>query len=443
MSSVSGESGSAEKIKNHLDEHSETTTWLVVQLDDGSGADVAPTPEDYLRLNESLLAGERHFNQVQASYRRLASTWVLAAFGGMGYVATQLEPTSSTLHGELFFGLGLAAAIGVFLIWLIDHQAYFQLLESNFLEGLRLEVAGSTGLLRVRTRMVVQKAGAVGRTTAYFYIGLVCGPAITGAALLVQRNENLLGASLLACTSVLAGVILSLSAASGADARFAMNRVDTTELRPTRATKRLVGAVVLALLAPVVGGVIGGWLQWDRLASEPVTYVSVLIGLITVSLAVRGALLRGEETDKDKRTEYEERWRDQGDQGAQGGGWSWLFHSRDSCRVVHIVVTLVVTVLLAAAVGAQANSPVPRDTICFHGWTDIEYALEARRCYEGMGYAGSGDRVVSWVYVGALLVLLPLAATRIVDTYDYLLDVDDKWGGEPKEGDPDALRSGI
>lgn len=80
---------------------------------------------------------ERHFNQLQHQYRMLASTWLLAMFGGVGFAVSQEHLGAPP---ELIVTvLGLAGAVGLTQLWSLDLRVYHQLLDSCFTEGLRLE----------------------------------------------------------------------------------------------------------------------------------------------------------------------------------------------------------------------------------------------------------------------------------------------------------------
>src|SRR3712207_6263929 len=88
-------------------------------------------------------AAERHFNQLEHQYRVLASTWLLGTFVAIGYVLIHLPVRQAdwvTHHRDLVIaGIALSGALGIRLIWILDIRVYHQLLESCFLEGLKLE----------------------------------------------------------------------------------------------------------------------------------------------------------------------------------------------------------------------------------------------------------------------------------------------------------------
>ena len=93
--------------------------------------------EQVWKIVLELGANERHFNQLQHQYRMLASTWLLAMFGGVGFALSH-DPLG--VPPELLVTVtGLAAALGVTQLWSLDLRVYHQLLDSCFAEGLRLE----------------------------------------------------------------------------------------------------------------------------------------------------------------------------------------------------------------------------------------------------------------------------------------------------------------
>lgn len=77
---------------------------------------------------------ERHFNQLQATYRALASTWLLAAFTGVGFTILNAKSIQSIPVDWLLMaaGVALAGAIGIGLIWNLDLLVYHRLLDVIF-----------------------------------------------------------------------------------------------------------------------------------------------------------------------------------------------------------------------------------------------------------------------------------------------------------------------
>jgi len=86
--------------------------------------------EIYKNLTEQC----EHFNGIESTYRTLTSTWLLAAFGAIGFVMKDLQG-DPLLIGAIASG----AAIGIYLLWTLDLLVYHRLLGAAFAELLALE----------------------------------------------------------------------------------------------------------------------------------------------------------------------------------------------------------------------------------------------------------------------------------------------------------------
>lgn len=112
---------------------------------------------------------ERHFNQLQSTYRSFASAWLLAAFGAMGYVLTQTEPDKLLLPTNwLVAAVALAACIGILLLWNMDMWVYHRLLEGCFDTAHDLESCYDLPAFRERMRQALGK-GWVSWAIALYY----------------------------------------------------------------------------------------------------------------------------------------------------------------------------------------------------------------------------------------------------------------------------------
>ncbi len=89
-------------------------------------------------LVKGLEDREKHFNDLQSRYRILASTWLLAAFAGIGFVfsTTLKAPVSTELVAT---STALAGATGIMLLWVLDVVVYHDLLIAGYVAGKRLE----------------------------------------------------------------------------------------------------------------------------------------------------------------------------------------------------------------------------------------------------------------------------------------------------------------
>jgi hypothetical protein len=85
-----------------------------------------------------LGVSERHFNGIQSGYRALASTWMLAAFAGIGFVSS--KEFTFGIPKELLVGvIGVGGGIGVYLLWVLDLLFCQRLLDAAYIEGRNLE----------------------------------------------------------------------------------------------------------------------------------------------------------------------------------------------------------------------------------------------------------------------------------------------------------------
>jgi len=93
--------------------------------------------EIFRELNEY----ERHFNNIQAGIRAFASTWILAAFGGIAMLM-RVDPENGKwlISPPVLVGVAcLLSVVGMSILWIMDLQVYHKLLNSVFLPGLKLE----------------------------------------------------------------------------------------------------------------------------------------------------------------------------------------------------------------------------------------------------------------------------------------------------------------
>jgi len=141
--------------------------------------------EQALTELEKLTGSEEHFDGLKSTCRSLASTWLLATFGALGFLLT--EDLRGSIPTEVIaLALGVAGATGIFLLWILDLLVYHRLLDASFVEGLKLETAFPQAP-QVRHRMVASQPG--GQTPFYevwFYIGGISAPVVFSGVLFVQ-----------------------------------------------------------------------------------------------------------------------------------------------------------------------------------------------------------------------------------------------------------------
>jgi hypothetical protein len=171
-------------------------------------ADQAPDSV-WQQLHEAGEA-ERHFNQLQAGYRGLASTWLLAAFVGVGFTFINNSTIPFHLWLPLAGGIAVLGAIGIALVWVIDILVYHQLLNGVFFTAMRLESAHYPPELRFRSNMVhlSGRGGVVGHVML-FYMGAMSALLVvaTGAgcawAITAQWPGSVVASAATACILIL------------------------------------------------------------------------------------------------------------------------------------------------------------------------------------------------------------------------------------------------
>jgi hypothetical protein len=95
----------------------------------------ADTPDPLvLDMYKHLAEQSQHFNGIESTYRTLASTWLLASFGGMGFILKDLDQYKG--QQALFIAaVAVAAAVGIVLLWLMDLRVYHRLLAAAGSQG--------------------------------------------------------------------------------------------------------------------------------------------------------------------------------------------------------------------------------------------------------------------------------------------------------------------
>jgi hypothetical protein len=120
-------------------------------------------------MYQEIGAIERHFNELESGYRTMASTWLLAAFGSIGFILT-VNSGALAWKDLVIGGIGFSASVGLYLLWTLDLLVYHRLLDSAFIEGKRLE-AKHKWLPQVRHNMMRLQGGkGVMQKLVLFYL---------------------------------------------------------------------------------------------------------------------------------------------------------------------------------------------------------------------------------------------------------------------------------
>lgn len=116
---------------------------------------------------------EKHFNGLETQYRLLASTWLLACFGAIGFLL-QSDKIFFVDPWILTGFVGIIGSIGIYLLWTMDIKVYHKLLHCAFIEGIKLEQKYEW-LPKIRTQMIKsQETGEVTTSTGLYYICSIC-----------------------------------------------------------------------------------------------------------------------------------------------------------------------------------------------------------------------------------------------------------------------------
>ena len=117
---------------------------------------------------------ERHFNQLELEYRKLASQWLLVALGAIGFVLSR-ENQLILPPWTLVMGIALASSIGIFVLWLLDLKVYHELLHAAFREGVKLERDYPEFLPQIRSNMVRSHTGGdiIKRVVYYYFFSML------------------------------------------------------------------------------------------------------------------------------------------------------------------------------------------------------------------------------------------------------------------------------
>ena len=146
---------------------------------------------------------ERHFNNAQSTYRALTSSWLLAAFGAIGFVLSR--ELALRIPGELVIAsIGMAAAVGVYLLWVLDLLVTQRLLDAAYIEARNLENSHAW-LPQVRNNMRILLGGKGLSLVVWFYVaGTAVVMCVGGLGLIVwlwtiHQTCFLLGAEIFIC----------------------------------------------------------------------------------------------------------------------------------------------------------------------------------------------------------------------------------------------------
>lgn len=112
-------------------------------LEENVDTHIEDTPGDERSIKYALyyvlIAYENHYNIIQMRYKQVAITWALATFIGIGYLLSGVEINLPIDIKLAVMFLCLFAAEGIFLLWFLDINVYYKLIESIFSETIKFE----------------------------------------------------------------------------------------------------------------------------------------------------------------------------------------------------------------------------------------------------------------------------------------------------------------
>ena len=143
--------------------------------------------EQYKRLQ----IHEEQYNKQLIELRKLGSAWLLGAFAGIGFML-QADKDSSIIDPQLGIVLvSFLGVLGLFILWLLDRQVYFKLLNSTIYQALKMEFKHSDTIPQIRTTNLAT-CGNLSKFVEAFYSLPICVLIIfTGGSLFMYANQHL------------------------------------------------------------------------------------------------------------------------------------------------------------------------------------------------------------------------------------------------------------
>lgn len=175
------------------------------------------TPENEIfdrafKIFSHLSEREEHFNKLETNYRLLASTWLLASLGAIGFILIKADKESLPFDAWIIVSsICIVSSIGIFLLWILDLRVYHQLLVSVFVEGVILEHQ-FRWLPQIRNNMISSMDGGdvTKRVVLYYSFTISLLLAICGLSL-TMISQNTSGLSLPLIITVFLVIIVGVN----------------------------------------------------------------------------------------------------------------------------------------------------------------------------------------------------------------------------------------
>ena len=149
--------------------------------------------EKLMKIYDHIGAEERHFNELELEYRKLASQWLLVALGAIGFVLTKQDelPVSDWL---LVIGICIAASVGIFVLWMLDLKVYHELLHAAFKEAVYLEYKYPDLLPKVRINMIKSQSSGdiITKVMLFYFFSILLLISIADISVWMYNKESVL-----------------------------------------------------------------------------------------------------------------------------------------------------------------------------------------------------------------------------------------------------------
>lgn len=144
--------------------------------------------ERYWKLSEM----EERFNSSSGGIRGLASAWLLAALGAIGWIFSTYDPDTWPLPmGFLTIVVATLGCIGITTLWVMDQLVFYRLLNSVFLVGLKIE-KDDNEIPPIRSIMMKAQEGlGTHRWERFFYMTPVSIFILFSAVITVSGSDAL------------------------------------------------------------------------------------------------------------------------------------------------------------------------------------------------------------------------------------------------------------
>lgn len=136
---------------------------------------------------------ERHFNELELEYRKLASQWLLVSLGAVGFVLSKQELVQINAW-VLVMGICVAASIGILILWMLDLKVYHELLHAAFRERVLLERQYKTILPQIGSNMVNSQTGGdiISKVILFYFFSVLLLIVIANIALWMYSPATML-----------------------------------------------------------------------------------------------------------------------------------------------------------------------------------------------------------------------------------------------------------